>query len=482
MAKRAIGINLNNDRIDIVQIAKHRDGYRLEMTHSVPLRRESDDPAKILQSLAAEKKFDRKAPVTLALPSSALSYRHIDQNKAEQRTEQSNANWLDEFPHDSDTIVTEGCAYQHLPNQQQTYLMAATDRNTMARHSEPIRHAGWNLQRLDAPLLAIHTLALTNHPDKTNQPAILLFADNDHLDILIFQQIEIITIRSLPWKGLSIEPSLKQAELLIRELEMSWRMTFNETIPPSTPIIATGSINTDTTILQSLEENLLADVIQLNHHSHLNISTDKSLPNDYLLAQGLALRGLTQESGQGMNFQNAQANIQNQNPTSLRKPALVSLALVCAIVLTAITGLLTQRYRLETHYQSLKTQIRTQFQESCPDETNIVNENAQLKTHLASLQKKSQQLNLNHKTISPLDVMALINENSPTTLGITIDQLRINEQTILIDAHANQPEQITTWQHQLKKIEEFHKIQRQDATNKVKGHFTLKIILTETTP
>lgn len=486
MAKRSIGITINRDRMDIVQIVKDRDSYRLEKTHTAPLRRESDNPAEILKTLSAEKIFDRKAPVALALPASALSYRHIDQNKAQQRCEQSNADWLDEFPHSAETIVTEGCAYQQLPDRQPTYLMAATDRNTILQHSEPLRQVGWNLQRIDAPILALHTLALTNHPDQTTEPAIILFAGIDHLDILIFQGTEAITIRSLPWNNSPGDSSLPLEELLISELEMSWRMAFNETISPSTSIIIAGLITTDTTLLQTVAENLLADVIHLNSTAHLILRDDENPPDDLCLAQGLALRGLTLQSGQGMNFQNTQAYMQTQNPTSLRKPALTSLILLCAIVLTTLTLLLTQRYSLESHYTHLKTQIRTHFQECLPHETNIVNENAQLQTHLTSLEQTARQLGISQKTSrTPLDIMSLINEQSPATLGIVIDQLRINAQTILIEAHGAKPEHIQTWQKQLEQIKGFNKVQQQGATNKTTQgtlHFTLKITLAEVTP
>lgn len=466
MAKRAIGIDISNERLRIVQIAKDKDGFHLEKTISVSLRRSSDDPVEFFKTLHKEHGLNRKTPVALALPAASLCFRHTDQDKTEQRAQETGADWLDEFPFSAETIVTDGCAYNHLPEQRQTYLMAATDQETITRQCEPLRQTGWNIQHIDVPILALHTLALHNHPDQTGKPALLIFEHDSHMDLLVFHAGEIIAIRSLPLPANTIEdPVEKHANWLMCEMEMTWRMAFNEMIPPATPFITAGPIADDTLLLKTLGDSLLLEVVCLNPKDGITIPEDSPITDDDLLAQALALRCLLEQSGSTLNFQNVLTNNEKQRPQKLRQPALVSLFLIAAIGLTIFATFYAKRLVLENHHKQLKTQIRTHFLNVKPNETNIVNEKAQLQTYLTSLQKQHQQLAASSKTGStPLDILTQINRQSTGIAGLTMNRIQINPENILIDARCKNTEQLNTWQKKLDNIESFASIERQSIT------------------
>jgi len=149
MTKRCVAIHYDHDHFCAVQLAQTEDSLCLEKSFSSSLRRKSDTLASMKNALFTTHRFDKKAPTAITLPQSDLLFKNI---------RHQNPNWLNEFPIPLDDLLT----------QNQESLITAADTNTLKTRRDQLNLA--HLRHIDAPIFALHALAVLNHPDAFSSP------------------------------------------------------------------------------------------------------------------------------------------------------------------------------------------------------------------------------------------------------------------------------------------------------------------------
>jgi len=485
MAKRCIGIDISGTWIRAIQISREKGLFHVEQLFSSPMRRRSDSPAQMLQALI-DHGFDRRCPVAVALPCDAVFLRSIEKqlihldNIGEELKSKIRLN---------SPVFTDDMLFSVLPtpsdDDNSTSILAITDNNARQKILTLLSEADIRCDLLDAAIFAIHTAVSVNHPEITKQSAILLYADSSHFLLALTKNGQIITSRTIPLDTGSAHPgddaSGDLTSQLLREIQLTWRVSFNCPVPENINIYVAGHANDYTSLLAELGRCFSGKIIEVDPFAHLICPTEYHDDYTTCLAEGLALRLLAPQQTAGVNFLRDPDNpAHRQNPPQRQKRILIFL--LTAIVLAYVTGIALQRKFMEAKYGQIKNQIRTIFKQTLPEEKTIVDELAQLETHLPSVSREYDFLApfAAHRP-GPLQTWELINRNTPQNLSIVIDSLWIDDQTVKISANCDSFNSVWAWQQRLQQLPQFSTVEilnpgRNSPDESV--HFAVHITLT----
>jgi len=490
MIKRCIGIDLTQDNFHAVQISRKGDLFKMEKILHCPMRRTSDSPAELLQSLLRKHEFDCRATTAVAMSENNVFYhsvksRHNTPEKPGRHLPSSAGDICNvDLPIQKEQAVIDFCQQQNITQSPLAAIAASTEKDSINQRLDIFKKAGIRHDCLDTTAFALHASAVINHPRIRSSNSIILFSNNHSVIMVLSSQDEIIMARDMPTPDTpddNFEAETNAFSELCREIDITWRRATDRNIPKNTVIILAGKLSQQAEFRNILEKTLSCTTLILDPCAQISSLEPNSNNSEICIAQGLALRGLAPDKTQGINFLKViRENIREKFNT--KKEAYLCLALTLITILAYVTGLLVQKYRLENQYSKIKNEMRLAFQSTLPGEQNIVDELAQL---TAALNAKRKENILGKIAVTaplyPLDIFQLIAKHTPPSLGININSTWITENSVRISAGCDTFAIAYQWQDHLKtipqvsQVELLNPLKDKNTDGNQKVNFTLSI-------
>ncbi len=488
MVKRCIGIDIGSSYLCAVQLSQTDQQFCIEKVFCEKIRRSTDLPSDILKALISQQGFDRRADIAISLPNDAVFFRNLetDSTGAEQMQGLSRFALEHNFPIQPDEIIAKECSHRQLPDEKYSVLIAAAARTSLRERLNLFTRARMHPKLAEAAIFAVHSTIAANHPEVGGGIAIIAYIDESYLTLAVIQDNNILIVRNIPILSRSqdnIDVADEQlAELLSREVEITWRKVFGTEIEQGCKIYLAATDRSCDALKAIVEENLNCQIAVVDPYAKVkNLSEHKNDPA-ICIAEGLALRLLAPEKTTGINF--LEADNSNIKPTlDLKKEFVICAILAGAIAIVSLGGLFMRLSHLETKYARIKNEIREVFQHTLPEETNIVSPVAQLEQKLNVLRKDYRLFaSFGPTSLSPLEVLHRITVDTPQQENVKMDNIFITDESVRLSGSSDSFESVYQWQQLLREIPEFTTVDVQDAQRESESgavHFTILISSSE---
>lgn len=500
MVKRCIGIDIGSSCLRAVQISRTGEHFNIEKVFSIQTRRDSDSPPEILRSLTSKYGFDRRADVAISMPNDAVFYRNLETDvtgleqicglsKRDPKREKESATGGQtqsvlehNFPIEPDEIVAQVCSYRQPLGDKYSVLVAAVKRASLHERMNILAEAKMHPNLVEAAIFAVHSAIAVNHPEIMTGQAVIAYIDESYLTLAVLENNSILLVRNIPIVSCSdnnVDSAQEQiAEVLSREVEITWQKVFGEAIQEDTKIYLVSKGNVSNDLEATIAESLPCQTSIVDSYAKVECSAQGDGDTEISLAKGLALRVLVPERTAGINFR--QADTANVKPTLDRKKELITCAiLMAAIAAVSLLGLFVRLSYLERKYAHIKNEIAQVFQAALPQETNIVSPLTQLEQELQSLRKDYRLFAPLAPTDSrPLEVLRSITLSTPSQGNVKIDELLITTESVRLNGTCDSFESVYQWQRLLQKIPGFALVDVQYAQKEPKSgavHFTIVV-------
>jgi len=495
MVKRCIGIDIGSSCLRAVQVSRTGEHFNIEKVFSIQTRRDSDSPPEILRSLTSKYGFDRRADVAISMPNDAVFYRNLDTDvtgleqicglskrdpKREKEYLQTQSVLEHNFPIEPDEIVAQVCSYRQPLGDKYSVLLAAVKRASLHKRMNILAEAKIHPNLVEASIFAVHSAIAFNHPEIMTGQAIIAYIDESYLTLAVLENNSILIVRNIPIVSCSdnnVDSAQEQiAEVLSREVEITWQKVFGGAIQEDTKIYLVSRDNVSNYLEATIEEGLPCQTTVVDSYEKVECSAQGDGDTEISLAKGLALRVLVPDRTAGINFR--QADTANVKPTLDRKKEFITCAiLMAAIAAVSLLGLFVRLSYLERKYAHIKNEITQVFKTALPEEKNIVSPLSQLEQELQSLRKDYRLFAPFSPTDSrPLEVLRSITLNTPSQGNVKIDDLLITTESVRFNGTCDSFESVYQWQRLLQKIPGFALVDVQDVQKEPKSgtvYFTI---------
>jgi Tfp pilus assembly PilM family ATPase/Tfp pilus assembly protein PilN len=486
MVKRCIGIDIGSSYLRAVQILHRGKEFYIEKVFSAQTRRTTDSPADIIRSLVRQYAFDRRANVALSMPHNAVFFRNLETDSvSDGRIHSLDSSALEhDFPIQPDEIVAQVCSYRRLPGEKYSVLTAAVPRKLLHERLNILAGARMHPALVDAAIFAIHSTVAINHPEIMTGQAIIAYVNESYLTLAVTQNNNILIVRNIPIISPSgsntVSVQERIMEVLLNEVQITWRKVFNEEIGQNSKIYLVSETSTFDGLETLLEENLQCQAIVVDPYAKIKNPQNFNGDAGICVAEGLALRALAPEATTGINFLNAD-NTDIKLALNLRREFAIFAALAAAIAVVSLIGLFIRLSHLETKYSHVKNEIRDIFQQTLPEEKNIVNPLVQLEQKLQSLRKDYTLLgSVSGAGVGPVEILHTISKSIPSGANINIDNMLISTGSVRLTGNSKSFESIYNWQRLLEKNPLFSTVDVQDIRREPESglvHFTILVLL-----
>jgi Tfp pilus assembly PilM family ATPase len=476
MPKRCIGIDLGPTHLRAVQLSQAEGQLRLEKVFSMKMRRNTDSPPDILKTLTKQQGFDIHADVAISMPNDAVFFRNLETDSDQAINSSTLAR---NFPIPPEQIIVQEHSRRQLPDNKYSLLIAAARKAALHKRLNLITSAGMHPKLAEITIFALHATIAHNHPDLKDSLAIIAYINESHMALAITQAGSILIARNIPIAANS-DNNLDHliTDLLPTETETTWRKLFSTQIETDTKMYLAVGEKTSSDLVITLEEKLNCQVITVDPYINIDCPADNNSDINISIAEGLALGVLAPEKTSGINF--IDADTANTKPAlNLKKELIICAALVTAIAVVSLSSLFIRLSLLEKKYAAIKTEITQTFQQSFPQEKNIVNPTVQLDQKLQALRKDYRLFaSFSQAGSSPLEVLRRITEKTPQQKNARINNLFITADSVRLTGSCDSFESVYQWQKLLQAVPEFSNIdvqnpQRDPETGEI--YFTMQI-------
>jgi hypothetical protein len=469
-----------------MQVSRTGQRFCIEKTFSAKIRRSTDSPRGILKILTGKHGFDRHADIAVSMPHDTVFFRNLETGSADlQETSIRNSPTFEhDFPIKPDEIIAQAYSRHQLSGQTSNVLVAAIARAALRERLNTLADNGVRPALVDAPIFAIFATAIINHPEITASNTIIAHIDESCLTLAIAQNGNILAVRKLPVtlqsdNGSRLTPE-QLADLLSDEAQITWRKLFDGEIEQDTKVYLAAQDDITDRLEASLKENLHCQITVIEPYANVQCSAGCNGNGDVYLAEGLALRILAPESTTGVNFFEADS-AETEPKFDLKKQFMVSAALLAAIVIVSLAGLFMRLWRLEGEHARVQNEIKEVFQDTLPEEKNIVNPLAQLTQKLESLRNSYGPFGYGSDAgMGPLDVLLAITACVPQEQGITISNMLITAESVRLAGTSRSFQPVYDWQQRLNAIPRFSTVNVEDIHRGSEGglvNFTILLSL-----
>jgi len=481
MAKRCIGIDIGSSYLRAAQIVRTGQELRVERVFSAPIRRSTDTLPGMLRSLLNQHGFDRRAEVAVSLPHSAVFFRRIETDFAglEQIRQGDSSALQPDFPIEPDEIVTQVYSHHQLPDEKYSVLTAALHTESLRQRLSVLAEARIHPSLVEAPMFAVHSAVVVNHPEIATGTALIAYVDESYLTLAVTEDNGILIVRNIPIVACSdnnVDSVQEQiAQVLLREAQITWQKAFGTGIEQDSRIYLVIGDNSYSHLKAKIEQSTNCQVTIVDPYAKLQSPPDCRADGTLCVAEGLALRLLAPEKAGGTNF----LQVRDANKESAFRPRrelAVCATLVAAIVVICIVGLFLRLSYLETSYGHVKNEIREVFESTLPHE-NIVSPLVQLEQEFESFRKDYRLFASFYPTSSSaLDVLYDITKNTPARANVKVDDLLIAADMVRVSGTCDSFESVYEWQRLLREVPGFTLVDVQDAQKEPTSstvHFTI---------
>ena len=497
MVKRCIGIDIGSSSLRAVQVSRTGEHLHIEKVFSIQTRRGSDSPPEILRSLTSKYGFDRRADVAISMPNDAVFYRNLETDfagleqirglskpdpKREMKHLQTPSVLEHNFPIEPDEIVAQVCSYRQPSDDKYSVLVAAVKRASLHERMNILAEAKMHPNLVEAAIFAVYSAIAVNHPEIMTGQAIIAYIDESYLALAVTENNSILIVRNIPIVSCSDNNAdLAQeqiAEVLSREVEITWQKVFGRAIQEDTKIYLVSRGNVSNDLEATIAESLPCPTTIVDSYARVECSAQGDGDAEISLAKGLALRVLVPDRTAGINFR--EADTANVKPTlDLKKEFITCAILLAAIAVVSLLGLFVRLSYLERKYSHIKNEITEVFQAALPEEKNIVSPLAQLEQELQSLRKDYRLFApFSPSDLRPLEVLRSITMSTPSQGNVKIDDLLITPESVRLNGTCDSFESVYQWQRLLQEIPGFALVDVQDVQKEPKSgavHFTIVV-------
>ncbi len=467
--KRCIGIDIGHSYLRVIQIAETAEHFIIEKVFCTQTRRTTDSLPEILMSLANQHGFDRRAKVAVSMPINTIFFRYLEINTSGlNNTREQNLSPLEHnFPIENEEIITQTYSQHHLQEEKHFVITTATDKRLLSERLQQLAKAKIQPSLIDASVSAIHSIVAINQPEISIGQAIIAYLDESYLTLAITQDNNIIIVRNISLPSSTdnnIESMAEQvAQTLVSETKITWRKIFRTEIQQNLKIyLITHNHSYNAAIMELVEEELHCRTITIEPFSKLEIQPDCKLDNTQCIALGLALRGLSPDKFKGINFLNVINNI-SKPKLNMKKELATCTTLIIAIAAFWLIGLFIQLSYLESNYKKMKSEINEVFQQSIPEEKNIVSPLGQLQQKLDYLRKDYNLFgSFSPEHLTPLDILHSISSVTPSNINVKIEDILIAADSVRITGTSDSFETAYQWQRLLGQINAFKQVDIKD--------------------
>ena len=467
MPKRCIGIDISSSYLRAVQIMRAGEELRVERVFSTPIRRSTDILPDALRSLTGHHGFDRRAEAAVSLPHGAVFFRHVQTDLAglEQIRQGDSSALQPNFPIEPEEIVTQVYSYRQLLDGNYSVLTAALNTESLRQRLSVLAEAKMYLNLVEAPVFAVHSAIVVNHPEIATGAALIAHVNESYLTLAVTKDNDILIVRNIPivaWSDNNVDSVQEQiAEVLWREAQITWQKAFGTGLEQDSRIYLVIGENSYNHLEALVEQNINCQVTIVDPSAELKSSPKCRVDGTLCVAEGLALRLLAPDKAKGTNF--LQAHDASKQPTFRPKRELaVCATLAVAIVVVWVLGLFLRLSYLETSYGRVKNEIREIFESTLPDE-NVVSPLVQLEQEFESFRRDHRLFAPFYpNSLSALDVLYNITESTPARTNVKVDDLLIGADVVRIKGTCDSFESVYEWERLLRKVPGFALVNVQD--------------------
>jgi len=463
MVKRGIGIDVNTDYVCAVQIAQYEEHFQIEKVFRGQTRRASDSLSGKLENLLSQEGFDRNAAIAASLPAGNVFFHTAKAESAqiEKLPRLDKSLFKYKFPLEPEDTIVQACSYQQEKDNNYSVLLAATSRKKLYEILNDFTKARVEPQLVDAPTFGIYSTVAVNHPEINTEQAVIIYLDKGHIILIAVSKGEVKFVRNIPL-SLGSDDSVdsveqESADQLVKEIKATHRKAFSGEAGENTRLYLTNNKPYTDELKRQLEDNLNSQVNIINPFAKIKVCPECKDAQNIQIAEGLALRQLSTEASDGVNFLRAE-NLNDEAPAKFKKDLTVCGLLILAIGIMALIGLFVKKSVLESQYNQLEAETKQVFRNTLPEETKLVAPLVQLEQNLKSLRKDYLLLTEGGFNLSPMKSLHIISTSIPPDTNIKINDMLITADSIRITGTAESFESVYTWKDILQQMPEFSNV------------------------
>ncbi|MDT8302659.1 MAG: pilus assembly protein PilM [Sedimentisphaerales bacterium] len=464
--KRSIGIDINRDKISMVQLCFTGGKFSLERAsvrkiHESGSSEENSttDIKAVINSMLTEDKFDMSAKVAVTAPTDKVFFHNFrtDLSANEDVQQLIKFELEDDFPIPFDELVAGICGSRELNGNDREYLIGAINRMELQGRIKTIKQANLKCSNVTPDVCALYAAVSINHNLIDNIPSVIIHADNSRIILAISEKGRLICVRHFNSQDLTEVQGGTSVQVLTREIEMTVRAVFG----PDTDTRRKVFISSNNKLLDGLFERLPGamncEVVALNPFAKIDYPEQQPNP-DIVIAAGLAMIG-TNEIPDVLNFI-AIDELRSDQTVEIKRGLYIAGALLLAIGVLLIAMLFNELNNLENRHELVKKQIREVFVQTLPQEKKIVNELAQLNEKLESSQAQYNALAAGlSDRVSPLRILQIISEKITSDQNVRINDISMAPESVRLAGVAPSFESVDNLMSLLRQVSGFDTVE-----------------------
>jgi len=464
MAKKSIGIDIGRSHLRAVQMVRTPEGFRVEKTFGIQMRRRTDSPANVLRALTTRHGFDRRAEVAVCLPHHAIFFAdtEIDGATLEQLRAGTTSVLKDDFPIAADKAMAQVCSTRPAGDDRHAVLVAATSSDLLEEELSLLGEGRLQPTQVETPITAVHAAVAFNHPDCQRGTALILCVERTVLNLAVIHDGNLLMVRNIPMlvpRDSDPESMACQVtETLNREIEITWRKLFDAEPHTELRVYLVAESKAGRYLAAAIEGDVNCRVTLVDPYAKIERAANLDAAFPICVAEGLALRRLLPQSAGSINFLAAHGT-SGPVPRNMRKELVFCAGLLAVTAAVWLIGSLVQLSRLESTYAALKGEIEGVTRQTLPEENNIVNPLAQLQQRLNAFRSDSASLTSFHPgRLTPLEILRILSIHRPPAKKLTLDDLFVATDSVRVTGRCDSFGTLLEWQRMLEEIPGFENV------------------------
>jgi len=467
--KRSIGIDINRDKISIVQLCFSGGEFSLErasvrkVSESGSFEEKSTaDIKSLIYSMLTEEDFDISAKVTVTAPSDNVFFQHFRTDLSVNENVQPLIKYEleDDFPIPFDELIAGICGGRELNGNYREYLICAANRSELRDQVQTIKEAHLKCSAITPDVCALYAAASLSNDLTGDFPTVIFHADNSRIILAISVKGSLVCARHFnSQNGAEDGVSLTLTQKLTREVEMSLRSIFGLNGDARLKILMSASSNEFLNDISTrLSESINCEIMVLNPFTKIACFEQQKPNADILIATGSALIGI-KEIPELLNFLSID-EVKSDKTAEAKRGLIVAGALLLVIGVLLVVRLFYELHNLESEHELIKKQIREVFVQTLPEEKRIVNELAQMNERLEAIQTEYAAISAGVSSrVLPLKILQVISEKITPDQNIRINDISMSPDSISLVGVAPSFESVDNLMTDLRQVSEFNTVE-----------------------
>jgi Tfp pilus assembly protein PilN len=486
--KRSIGIDINRDKISIVQLCFTGGKFSLERASVREIlesgsseEKSATDIKALINSMLTEDNFDTSAKVTVTAPADRVFFQNFrtDLSANEDVQQLIKFELEDDFPIPFDELVAGICGSRELEGNDREYLIGAINRLELQGRLKTIKQAHLKCSIVTADVFAIYAAASLNYNLIDNTPSVIIHADNSRIILAISEKGRLVCVRHFNSQDLAQaqgDTPLTPVQVLTREIEMTLRAILGPDTDTKRKVFISSNNNLLDDLFARLPEAMNCEVIALNLFAKIDCSGRQQPNPDIVIATGLALIG-TNEIPDVLNFL-AIDEFRSDQTVEIKRGLYIAGALLLVIGALLVAMLFYELNNLENRHELVKQQIREVFVQTLPEEKKIVNALAQMNEQLETSQAQYNALAAGiSDRVLPLRILQVISEKITPDQNIRINDISMAPKLVQLTGVAPSFESVNNLKYVLHRMPEFDEVEQNVNRQSGEVRFTLSITM-----